>query len=334
MSGPHNAETPRTSRFLVTGAKGFIGAWVVKNLVDRGECPWVFDVDERAHRLAALLSRENLERIHHIRGDIRRVEEVDRAVGEHGITHIIHLAALQVPACAKDPILGAEVNVLGALNVFEAARRRKDTVRSVAYASSVAVFGPEELYQGIPGEDAPLHPRTHYGVFKQCNEGNASVYAESWGLSLCGLRPWAVYGVGRDQGLTSQPTQAIKALVMASPYTIHFTGALDLQYANDVARIFLQCADACLPGAHAYALRGAVVRVEDLITLLEKVRPGAARLVRAEGQPLPFPPELDDSALVRDLGQVPRTSLEAGIRGTLAIYERLQKEGRLDRAEL
>lgn len=330
------SESTRTerSRVLVTGAKGFIGAWVVKNLIERGDEPWIFDVDERAHRLAALVSREALERVHHLRGDVRQKEEVDRAIGEHGITHIIHLAALQVPACASDPVLGAEVNVMGTLNVFEAARRHKDTVRSIVYASSVAVYGPEELYEGVPGEDAPLHPRTHYGVFKQCNEGSASVYAESWGLSLCGLRPWAVYGVGRDQGLTSQPTQAIKALVLARPSTIHFIGALDLQYANDVARIFLKCAEASLPGARAYSLRGAVVRVEDFIALLENIRPGAAQLVRAEGKPLPFPPELDDSALVRDLGQVPRTSLESGVRETLGIYERLHTEGRLDSDQL
>ena len=108
------------------------------------------------------------------------------------------------------------VNVVGTLNVFEVARRRREQVQGIVYASSAAVFGPEEAYGGstIP-EGAPLLPDTHYGVFKQCNEGNARVYFLDDGISSVGLRPWAVYGVGRDRGITSGPTKAIKATVAA-----------------------------------------------------------------------------------------------------------------------
>src|SRR2546425_12785060 len=126
---------------------------------------------------------------------------LDAAVAGQGITHIIHLAALQVPACAADPPLGARVNVVGTLNAFETARRRPDLVKRVVYASSGAVFGPEEFYGGTTRpEGAPLWPGTHYGVFKQANEGNARVYFDSDGISSVGLRPSAVYGAGRHQG--------------------------------------------------------------------------------------------------------------------------------------
>jgi nucleoside-diphosphate-sugar epimerase len=327
--------TERTSRFLITGAKGFIGAWIVKNLVERGDRPWLFDTDHKSHRLEMLLSREQMGCLGPIRGDIRRMQDIDAAVAEHGITHIIHLAALQVPACALEPPLGAAVNVVGTLNVFETARRRKDTVRRVVYASSAAVFGPEEFYSGaVIGEDAQLLPGTHYGVFKQCNEGSARVYYAQNGISSCGLRPWAVYGVGRDQGLTSAPTKAIKSLVVGRPYTIHFTGLFDLQYVNDTARIFLRCAEAELEGALVYSLRGSVVRMEDFIATLQKIQPGASRLIHAEGSHLPIAADLDDSPLVRDVGDIPRTPLEGGIGETLAIFKRLQKEGRLDTSDL
>lgn len=322
-------------RFLITGAKGFIGAWIVKNLVERGDRPWVFDLDAESHRLCALLSGEQMECIRFIQGDVTRFEEIDRAVAEHGITHLIHLAALQVPACAADPPLGAKINIVGTLNVFEVARRRPDQVERVVYASSAAVFGPEEFYGGatVP-EGAALQPGTHYGVFKQCNEGNARVYFLNHGISSAGLRPWAVYGVGRDVGVSSGPTKAIKATVLGRPYTIRFTGGLDLQYVNDTARIFLRCAESELPGARVYTLRGAVVHMEEFIAALERVAPCARGLIRAEGNPLPIAYDLDDSALVRDLGDVPRTPLEDGIRETLAIFERLQREGRLDTRDL
>jgi nucleoside-diphosphate-sugar epimerase len=324
-----------TSRFLVTGAKGCIGAWIIKNLVDQGAAPWVFDVDEKSHRLEALLSPNQMDQIHFIRGDIRRTDDVDRTVGDHGITHILHLAGLQVPACAANPPLGAEVNVVGTLNVFEAARRRRDTVKYIVYASSAAALGPEEFYGGMQvGEHAALRPSSHYGAFKQCNEENARIYFETGGISSCGLRPWAVYGAGRDQGMTSAPTKAIKSVMLDRPYTIHFTGRFDMQYVDDVARIFLRCAEASPSGAHVYSLRGAVIQMDDFIKALEQVRPGAHRLVHADGKQLPVAPDLDDSALVRDVGEIPRTPLPEGIRETLRIFEGLQRAGRLDTSDL
>jgi nucleoside-diphosphate-sugar epimerase len=330
-----NAEPAVPARFLITGAKGFIGAWIVKNLVERGDRPWLFDLDTESHRLRALLSDEQVDRLQFIPGDVTQFDDLERAVAEHGITHIIHLAAFQVPTCAADPLLGAKVNVLGTLNVFEVARRHTDLVKRIVYASSAAVFGPEELYGGarVP-EGAALLPGTHYGVFKQCNEGNARVYFANHGISSAGLRPWAVYGAGRDVGLTSGPTKAIKAAVIGRSYTIRFTGGVDLQYVDDTARIFLRCAESRLPGAKAYTLRGAAVQVEEFIQTLERVFPGARGLVRAEGPVVPIAYHLDDSALVRDLGSIPRTPLEEGIRQTIDIFSRLRQEGRLDARDL
>lgn len=322
-------------RILITGAKGFIGSWVVKNLVERGERPWIFDRDAESHRLRALLSAEQMQRLCLVRGDVTHFEELDRAVADNGITHLIHLAALQVPACSANPRLGARVNVEGTVNVFEVARVRGDLVQRIVYASSAAVFGPEELYgEKTVQEGARLEPRSHYGVFKQCNEGNARVYFLNDGISSVGLRPWAVYGVGRDIGITSGPTKAIKAAVVGRPYTIRFTGGLDLQYANDTAGIFLRCAESGLPGARVYTVRGAVVRVEEFLAALESDSSRARGLIRSEGPPLPLAYDLDDSALVRDLGDLPRTPLAQGIRETRQIFERLQKEGTLDTRDL
>src|SRR5579883_2385682 len=119
----------KTSRFLITGAKGCIGAWIVKNLVERGDQPWIFDTDSKAHRLEALLPKDRLRAAGFIQGDVTQTESLERAVIDHGITHIIHLAALQVPACAANPIVGAQVNVIGTLNVFEVARRHRKNMQ-------------------------------------------------------------------------------------------------------------------------------------------------------------------------------------------------------------
>ena len=94
-------------------------------------------------------------------------------------------------------------------------------MQRLIYASSAAVFGPPGDYPpGRLADDVLLTPTTHYGYFKCCNEGNARIYFQDHGLSSIGLRPWTVYGVGRDFGMTSEPTKAIKALALGRPYHI------------------------------------------------------------------------------------------------------------------
>src|SRR5262249_24844379 len=153
--------------------------WVVHELVERGEHAVTFDLSADPRRLALLLSDEQLEAVPHVVGDISDLEAVERALDEHGITHVIHLAALQVPFCRADPPLGARVNVLGGVNVFEAVRRRLDRMCPVVYASSVAAFD-------VPEDDLPPamtgHPGTIYGVYKRANESTAQVYRAENGV--------------------------------------------------------------------------------------------------------------------------------------------------------
>jgi len=324
-----------SSRFLLTGAKGFIGSWIVRKLIERGHTPWIYDLDAKAHRLQQLLTEQQREQIHYVQGDITDFNDLDRAVAENGITHLVHLAALQVPACAANPRLGARVNVLGTVNAFEVVRKRRDLVQRIVYASSVAVFGPEEFYghAKVP-EGAPLQPNTHYGVFKQANEGSARIYYLSDGISSAGLRPGTVYGVGRDQGITSGPTKAIKATVVGRPYTIRFTGGFDMQYAKDTAEVFVRCAEVPIEGAKTYTLRGAVIQMDEFLATLNRLLPESRKLIRAEGKPIPIAFDFDDSALLRDIGEVPRTPLEDGIRETAEIFGRLHSKGEIDVSDL
>ena len=86
-----------------------------------------------------------LARVTFCQVDITQLAELERLIGQHAVTHIVHLAALQVPACRANPSLGSQVNVVGTVNVFEAVRRSRGQVRGLAYASSVAALGPATL---------------------------------------------------------------------------------------------------------------------------------------------------------------------------------------------
>jgi nucleoside-diphosphate-sugar epimerase len=320
---------------LLTGGYGCIGSWIVRNLLQRGDEVWIYDLKEDSHRLRLVLDEEALGRVNFLPGDVTELATLRAAIDTNDITHLIHLAGLQVPVCRADPLLGAKVNVLGTLTVFEAVRQSGGQVQRLVYASSGAVFGPPEIYGSGPlADDVPLLPATHYGVFKCCNEGNARVYYQDYGLSSIGLRPWTVYGVGRDFGMTSEPTKAIKALALGRPYHITYGGIQDLQYVDDVAKTFLRCLVAPYQGAKSYNLRGQVVDLPTFHQALCLVDPEAAKLITFGERQIVIAYDLDDSALQRDLGPVPRTPLAEGIRQTLDHFRRLALEGRLDSADL
>ena len=272
-------------KILVTGASGFLGAWIVRDLVERGVDCVLFDRDPDLRRLDELMPDRPDLTVE--TGDIAEIDDVVGAVERHGVTRIIHLAALQIPGCRPDPMLGARVNVLGTLSVFEAARRI-DHVRKVVYASSAAVIGPEDFYAGrTVKNDDPLAPATHYGVFKQCNEGNAHVYWLDEEVSSIGLRPWTVYGLGRDQGVTSDATQAIAAAMEGRAFTIRYSGRNALQYAGDVGAAFVLCALDDRPVCKTFNLRGHVVEMEEFISRIDAVIPGAKDLISLSGGPIP-----------------------------------------------
>lgn len=322
-------------RVLITGGYGFIGAWIIRNLLARGDSVWVFDLREDARRLRLILPEGEAAKVKFVQGDVTDLKALSSTIAQHQISHIIHLAGLQVPTCRADPMLGAKVNVLGTLAVFEAVRAAGDQVKRLVYASSAAVFGgPDKYPAGSQGDDAPLIPSTHYGVFKCCNEGNARIYFQDFGLSSVGLRPWTVYGVGRDLGMTSEPTKAIKAVLLGRPYHINFGGWTDFQYVDDVAKTFVYSLERPYTGAKSYNLRGAVVTLKDFHAALATVLPEAAKLVTFGTTQIAIAYDLSDDGLQRDLGPMPKTALTDGIRETVAIFKQLQSEGRLDTADL
>ena len=312
-------------RVLVTGAQGCIGAWVVKCLLDRGADVLIYDQEPNPARLALITSPETAERVRVETGRIEDTARVKSLVKDGGITHIVHLAAVLMPFCQAQPVAGAMINVIGTLNVFEAARDAGRDVR-VVYASSSAVWGPGEAYEDKNlSEDQPLKPATHYGIFKQANESNARVFHTLNGINSIGLRPWTVYGVGRDRGLTADPTIALKAVALQKPFQVRLTGFMDFQYVEDVAETFVRCLLSDVTGAHVFNLAGDVMRIEDFIRLI----PGSSPWITAAGPQVPVAYRMDASQLHAHVSDIPKTSLEEGVAKTLDLYRRLLAEGRL-----
>ena len=315
--------------YFITGAQGCIGSWIVKALIERGDKAVVFDRSEDARRLHAIMEPSDVERVRFIAGDITDVSAIRSALEASGARRLIHLAGLQVPTCKADPVAGAFVNVIGTLNVFEAARTIG--VERVIYASSAAVFGVADTDRPLD-ESAASEPTTHYGVFKRTNEGNAHVYFADHGLNSVGLRPLTVFGVNRDTGLTSDPTKAMKAAVLGVPFHIRFSGATDFQFVRDTAAAFIACADRAPNGAHVFNLHGETIHVGQIANVINEI--AKRDLVSFGGPPIPIAPALDDTAIRDVIGDLPSTPLEVGIVATIRRFKELREAGRLDTSDI
>ncbi len=314
-----------TEGYLVTGGLGCIGAWTLHHLRRQGRRVVCFDLSDDRRRLGLLTGPDEQAPITFVQGDLRDFTQVKGVFVSHAVTHVIHLAALQVPFCRADPVLGAQVNVTGTVNVFEAARQAG--VRHLALASSIAVYGPPGRYPpGLLAHDAAFAPRTLYGAYKVANEFTAQVYWQDHGLSSLALRPYTVYGLGRDQGLTSDPTKAMLAAAGGEDFHIQFGGAMQFHFASDGARQFIAAADQPGEGALAFNRGTPPVAVAEVAELIMRLRPGV-RITHADA-PLPFPHGCDPAELHRHFGQVYETPLEEGIRQTIEGFERLQRSGR------
>ena len=303
-------------RFFVTGADGCLGAWVVRALLDEGAHVTAFDIgsEDRRHRLVSGGRPLGFERV---LGDITDADAVRHAMA--GADRVIHLAALQVPLCRASPSRGASVNVVGTVNVFEAALAHR--IEPVVYASSIAVYGAADDYpHPVLGSDARLRPRTLYGAFKVANEQTAAVYAADHGQGSVGLRPHTLYGPGRDQGLTSQPTVAIDHAVRAAPYRVDYNAVIDFQYAPDVAALFIAAARVHPDRAReapVLNLRGHVVSVAQFLDRVKAIT--GYRHITVDDQRLPLPHAASPQGLTELLGPASATPLDDGIAATARV---------------
>jgi UDP-glucuronate 4-epimerase len=317
-----------SERFLVTGALGCIGAWTTRVLLDEGAEVVAFDLGTSDHRLRLVLPDGQLERLVRVQGDITELGQLERALDEHGITNVIHLAALQIPLARADPPRAAAVNVVGTVNVLEAVSRRLDRMAPLVYASSVAVHAPGHR-DGPAPEDALGQPATHYGVHKAANEDTARVYWADRRTASIGVRPYVVYGAGRDEGLTSAPTAAMLAAARGEAFRIPFGGRAQFHYAPDVARALVLASRSGYRGALVGNLPGGSVDMTDVAAAIAACAPEVQ--VEFDDVQLPFPAEVEASTLERELGPLPATPLAQGVHETVEHFRRaLRVPGRMD----
>lgn len=308
-------------RIFVTGANGCIGSATCRLLLSQG-------VDELVcygrSGTAPQVGPADQSRVRAVRGDVADAEQVAKAVHAADPTHIIHLAAYQTPDCQAHPLKGMAVNVDGTAHVIRAAARLGNLQRLVL-ASSAAVYGKRSIYPGpTVTADDPLMPVNLYGYWKLANEGAAQAYQKETGVPTVAVRLATTYGPGRDRGLTSAPTTAMKHAASGRPFRIPYTGREHYHFVDDVGAGF---AHACLDPFDGYAainLRGQTTEVKAFCALIkdaaEQLGLPADLGVADNAEPVTFACDLDDDATLKLFPQMPLTPLQTGVHDSLQWF--------------
>ena len=290
---------------IIFGGAGFLGSWIVKSFVKRDYNVTIFDLKIKLELLKKLIGKD-IEKIKFLKGDITNYDEVFEATVN--IDHVVNLAGLMTPDCSRNPSLGAKVNILGSINVFEATKARG--IKFIVYASSAGVFGEKDQY--IP------FPETHYGAFKLAVEGIARAYYNEANISSVGIRPFVIYGPGREIGGTAAVTLACKAAKQSYDYNLNFSGKTGFVYVQDVADLVEMSVNRAPVGALTININGITTSVSDFVSKIIDFIPEARLTVN--GDKLSVVEEILGDHPSDIFKNFKYTSLNEGISNTIKFY--------------
>ena len=225
---------------LVTGGAGFIGSHLVEALLQQGQRVRVFDnlATGRLENLAPV--RPHIE---FVQGDIRDEAVVEQAMA--GVELVFHLAALvSVPQSMARPHEAESINVVGTLNLLQAARAAG--VRRLMLSSTCAIYGDEPTLPKI--ESMPPQPQSPYAISKLAAEQYCQLFAAAFGLETVVLRYFNVFGPRQDPASPYSGVISIfvERLSQGLPVTIFGSGeqTRDFVFVSDVVRANLLAAQA------------------------------------------------------------------------------------------
>jgi len=225
---------------LITGGTGFIGAEIVRLLVEAGEGP--IHVAQRSPDLGRLADLADDVELHHL--DLSDLDEVDRVIESVAPTRFFHFGAILTGPGEQDPQALLQANAVGFIRVIEAARRAGTD--QMIFASSIGTYG-RDLGAG-PIDDLSLQrPNTIYGVTKVLGENLGAYYRAKYGLDFRSLRYPAIVGPGVTTWSVAQYTSwMIEKAALGEPFAVWTKPetVIALMYYKDAARAAVELAAA------------------------------------------------------------------------------------------
>jgi UDP-glucose 4-epimerase len=302
-------------RALVTGGAGFIGSHVAEALASKGYDVTALD-DLSSGRRSNLAAGIRLEEV-----DIRSAEAA-RLVSGGGFEVVCHLAAqIDVRKSVADPVADASRNILGTLNLIEAARRAAKPPRIVFSSTGGAVYG--DFVDPPSDEVQPKDPESPYGIAKLATEYYLAYYGRVHRMDVVALRYANVYGPRQDpHGEAGVVAIFCQRLLAGAPLTVFGDGrqTRDYVFVGDVARANVLAAGAGLPPAGRIDDRafnvgtGVPTSVLDLAAALQRAAKRNTKVEHAAARPGEQQRSfVSIQKAARGLGWTPEMTLEAGL---------------------
>jgi len=321
-------------KVLITGGMGVIGAEASRKFVREGHRPVVF-ARHRDDRLIGDIS----DQIDFEPGDILDLPRLLGVIKQHKVTHIVHAAAFVGAVSAANPALSIQVNVVGTVNMLEAARIFD--IRRVVYTSAKGIYGPilgdygPPTYKPMP-EDMPKNPQRIYDSAKLMSEQTTLYYANNFGLDTAVLRFSTTYGPGKTarHGKMGVTSQIVEGPFHGTPFKHPYgSGAKDdFIYNKDSALgIYLATVSEKVPSRVYNIGSGEGITLGDIAAVVRKRIPGAVIEIGPGDNFLgmPYPPHgVYDVGRARDeLGFRPEYDVERGVADYVASLERMRAQG-------
>jgi CDP-glucose 4,6-dehydratase len=310
---------------LVTGGRGFAGAWLARALLEHGV--EVVSLDRpRGERGASTLGLLGIEpEVTEVGADLGDPAAIRRALRSHRADTVFHLAAETiVGAVHGSPLRGFETNVRGTWNLLEACRAEE--VERVVVASSDKAYG---VHDELPyREDFALRPTAPYEASKAAADVIARSYWPSFGLPVAATRFANMYG-GGDLNFSRLVPEAVCAALDGRPPVLRSDGSpeRDFLYVGDAAAAYLAIADALdrdeARGEAFNAGGGRPHSVREVVELIARLAgTGVEPEIRGTGSPRgDIPRQFVDAAKLRELtGWAPEVDLPDGLRRTIDWY--------------
>jgi CDP-glucose 4,6-dehydratase len=312
-------------RALVTGGRGFVGAWLCKALLERGTDVVSFDRRGPRHKPSTLAMLGIDSEVSEQEGDLLELDLLERTIREREIDTVFHLAAETIVGTVqKDPVDAFDTNVRGTWNLLQASLGAG--VERFVFASSDKAYGAHEK---LPYEESfALQPTAPYEASKAAADLIARCYWPSYGLPVAVTRFANIYG-GGDLNFSRLVPETVCGAIDGRAPVLRSDGSpvRDLLYVGDAASAYLAIAD----GLDRDEVRGeafnaggerpySVLEIVETITRLAGtgVEPDIQGTGNPEGE---IDKQYVDASKLRDLcGWEPSVSLEEGIERTIAWY--------------
>jgi UDP-glucose 4-epimerase len=313
---------------LVTGGAGFLGSYVVRDLLRAGEPVVAYDTSIATNVLDHVVSDDARDALTLVQGEVTDGWALLRICEREAVDRIVHLAAPLTDWVRSNPPAGMMAMCGGTATVLEVARAL--SIKRVAWTSSIAVYG--RGYDAAAGSASPRRPDSLYGSCKVLCEDLATAYRTDHGVDSVGLRFPVLYGPWRARGLQTSfgaEGDPIRTAALGDPVVVRRPRrTLNWLYVEDASDLLLRALQAIAALDPIYDASGEVANMFDLAELLRELAPLARVTVEDDAQaPTKQAPDdamvaLDDSALRSQLGWEGHRSLRDGVAATLDAYAR------------